>query len=178
MRTITVGRSRDCDIVIADGGVSRLHAEISLVGGQYVYRDVSSNGSAIGGRIILNDKVILAPGTPVMLANRVPLPWNQVQQLLPLHSGDQGRTEVIHGGATRPYRSFDNHNPVTPSSPGYYKPDELAVGWGILAFLIPLVGWILYFVWRNETPRRASQVAVWAWVGFAVNFIITFTSMV
>ena len=177
MRTITVGRSRDCDIVIADSGVSRLHAEISLVGGQYVYRDVSSNGSAIGGRIILNDKVIVAPGTRIMLANRVPLPWNQVQQLLPLHGGDQGRTEITPGGVTQPYRPSNNYDPVPPPPPRYYKPDELGVGWAILAFLIPLVGWIFYFVWKDETPRRASQVATWAWVGFGVNLIVTFASM-
>lgn len=174
MRTITVGRSRDCDIIIADSGVSRLHAEISLVGGQYVYRDVSSNGSAIGGRIILNDKIVVAPGTPIMLANRVPLPWNQVQQLLPLHGGDQGRTEITPGGGYQPYMPGGGYNPVPPR---YYKPDELGVGWGILSFIVPLIGWILYFVWKDETPHRASQAAIWAWVGFGVNLISFFAAL-
>lgn len=185
MRTITVGRSRDCDIIIADSGVSRLHAEISLVGGQYVYRDVSSNGSAIGGRIILNDKIVVAPGTPIMLANRVPLPWNQVQQLLPLHGGDQGRTEITPGGATQPYHPAGGYSSVPPIPPGgngmppyrYYKPDELGVGWGILSFIVPLIGWILYFVWKDETPHRASQAAIWAWVGFGVNLISFFAAL-
>lgn len=173
MKTITVGRSRDCDIVIADSGVSRLHAEISLVGGQYVYRDVSSNGSSIGGRIVQNEKVIVAPGTRIMLANRVPLPWNQVQQLLPLHGGDRGMTEIVHGDNT--YRAPGGN--YEPEPVHYYKRDELGVGWGILSFVIPLIGWILYFVWKDETPHRASQAAIWAWVGFGVNLIVTLAFM-
>lgn len=30
------------------------------------------------------------------------------------------------------------------------------VGWGILSFLIPLVGLILFLTWKTERPRTAS----------------------
>lgn len=62
----------------------------------------------------------------------------------------------------RPYQN-PYQNPEDDSSP---------VGWCILAFIIPLVGWILYFVWRSDKPKKASAVCTWAWIGFAVNFFI------
>ena len=42
MKTITIGRV-DCDIIISDSSISRKHATISLVNGQYVYNDISKN---------------------------------------------------------------------------------------------------------------------------------------
>ena len=65
------------------------------------------------------------------------------------------------------------HIPVS-SSQEYrsYKKDELEIGWGILAFFIPLAGWIMYFCWKGDTPHRESQAATWAWVGFGLGVFI------
>ena len=57
------------------------------------------------------------------------------------------------------------------------KKDELEIGWGILAFFIPLAGWIMYFCWKGETPHRASQAATWAWVGFGLGVFINILSL-
>jgi len=47
----TIGRSRECDIVLADTNVSRRHAELVRHGGGFVLRDLdSTNGSLVNGR--------------------------------------------------------------------------------------------------------------------------------
>lgn len=64
----------------------------------------------------------------------------------------------------QPSPFVNNNNPNDTSSP---------IGWCILAFLFPIVGWILYFVWRGEKPKKAGAVCTWAWIGFAANILIT-----
>ena len=83
--------------------------------------------------------------------------------------------------------SVTNHNgwqPTTPQVPlqpnqpatGPISPEDNSTPWGwcILAFIIPLVGWILYFSWRRTKPNKASAVCTWAWIGFGVNLILMF----
>lgn len=163
MKTITIGRSSSCDIVIADEGISRIHAEISLSGGQYTFKDVSKNGSTINGSYINNSKVVVAPGTNILLANRIPLPWAQIYAQLPL----QG---------VRPYETETCVQPMNPNNVQGGN-DRLAAGWGFLAFFFPIVGFILYFCWRARTPRRASSIATWAWIGFGVSVFLNFISL-
>jgi hypothetical protein len=55
----TVGRSRQCDVVIDDPNVSREHAEVRPRGGAWVLNDLgSTNGSCINGRRIEHAEVI------------------------------------------------------------------------------------------------------------------------
>lgn len=50
-RTLRIGRSKDCDVVIRDPGVSRHQASIEVEGGQLFFVDAgSSNGSFVNGR--------------------------------------------------------------------------------------------------------------------------------
>jgi Protein of unknown function (DUF3662)/FHA domain len=56
---VTLGRSRQCDVVLDDANVSREHAEIRPRGGAWVLTDLgSTNGSSLNGRRIERPEVI------------------------------------------------------------------------------------------------------------------------
>ena len=62
---VTIGRSRQCDVVVNDANVSRQHAEIRPRGGSWVLIDLgSTNGSSLNGRRIEGPEVI-KPGDEV-----------------------------------------------------------------------------------------------------------------
>jgi hypothetical protein len=57
----TLGRSRECDVVLSDPNVSRKHAEIRPRGGSWVVSDLgSTNGVSVNGRRINGPEVIKA----------------------------------------------------------------------------------------------------------------------
>jgi hypothetical protein len=61
----TIGRSRQCDVMIDDPNVSRQHAEVRPRGGAWVLADLgSTNGSVLNGRRIDHPEVI-QPGDEI-----------------------------------------------------------------------------------------------------------------
>lgn len=173
---VTIGRSSRCDIIIPHDSVSREHARISVVGGHYVYEDVGKNGSVIGGRIIHGERISIVAGTEVLLAGKVPLPWAQVYALLPLKGA-------------RPYSNETHYEPVyaveRPASvPVVERPvsipasgQSIGVGWAIFAFLAPIAGWIMFFIWKDKFPRRASQASTIAWISFGISMLSVLLTM-
>jgi hypothetical protein len=52
-RVSTLGRSRDCDIVLADPNASRVHAEVRHIGMDYFLVDMgSTNGTEVNGEVV------------------------------------------------------------------------------------------------------------------------------
>ena len=67
----TLGRSRQCDVVLDDPNVSRQHAEIRPRGGSWVVTDLgSTNGSQLNGRRIEGPEV-LKPGDEIKVGTSV-----------------------------------------------------------------------------------------------------------
>jgi hypothetical protein len=68
---VTLGRSRQCDVVLNDPNVSRQHAEIRPRGGSWVVTDLgSTNGSSLNGRRI-NGPEVVKPGDEIELGTSV-----------------------------------------------------------------------------------------------------------
>ncbi len=67
-RVSTVGRSRDCDLVVPDPNVSRIHAEVRHIGMDYYLVDLgSTNGTEVNGQLVtrhaLADGDVMVMGT-------------------------------------------------------------------------------------------------------------------
>lgn len=67
-RVSTVGRSRDCDLVVPDPNVSRVHAEVRHIGMDYYLVDLgSTNGTEVNGQLVtrhaLADGDVMVMGT-------------------------------------------------------------------------------------------------------------------
>ena len=61
----TMGRSRQCDVMLDDPNVSRTHAEVRPRGGSWVLTDLgSTNGSCLNGRRMEGPEV-LKPGDEI-----------------------------------------------------------------------------------------------------------------
>lgn len=58
--------------------------------------------------------------------------------------------------------------------------DSGSAGWGVLGFFFPLVGLILFLVWKNERPKSAKAAGIGALIcvvleiAFYVLFILVF----
>lgn len=74
---LVIGRSKDCDISLADGNVSRRHAELSRDGEGFAIRDLdSTNGTLVNGRRIRREPVAegdeITVGTSALRIERRP----------------------------------------------------------------------------------------------------------
>jgi hypothetical protein len=65
-RVSTIGRSRDCDVVLADPNASRVHAEVRHIGMDYYLVDMgSTNGTEVNGQLV--KRHALADGDTVVM---------------------------------------------------------------------------------------------------------------
>ena len=62
----------------------------------------------------------------------------------------------------------ENQNVVTTPT---VEKEGSKFGWGVLGFFIPLVGLILFLVWKNDKKKAAKASGIGALIGFGVGLI-------
>lgn len=50
--------------------------------------------------------------------------------------------------------------------------DAPSFGWGALGFFFPIIGLVLYLVWREQTPLRAKSCGVGALISVIVEAVV------
>lgn len=75
-----------------------------------------------------------------------------------------------------PYNQNQYQNPNFNMPPQYNNmpEDKRSVGFGILSFFIPLLGLILYLVWKDKFPQKAKGCGIAAIVGAVLHFVAGF----
>ncbi len=168
---VTIGRLENNNIVIKNDDVSRKHLiirgeERPMTGGakQYVLEIVdvgSKNGTGVNGRLLRNDTYsINYEGTmnlpEVLLAGKPELAVNWPDVMAKLRA--KGWNPQVY-------------SPSKPTAP-VANPNESLHWFLCIVSLIPLVGWILWGVYRGEHPQKASLAAILGWIGFVINIIV------
>ena len=125
-----------------------------------------------------------APGAPIDVTptDASSSPYGQAQpygqqpysQGAPGASGAQGQAyspdPSFSQGQTYSQGTFPQQPYSGAPQPGAL-PDSGSIGWGVLGFFFPLVGIILYFVWRSIKPKCAKVSIMGAIIGIVLNMI-------
>lgn len=178
---VSIGRE-NCDIcVFADNyKVSRHHADVTLKeftgGAFYIYTDCSSNGTVIDGQVytkgmscnISKDKM-----PEVYLAGDINclLDWEEVKLLINEKAKEfekESTDEVCGKTITMNNDEIQRFLLEEPTEDSMFR----KLLFGILSFFFPIIGWILFFVYRKKNYSRANICNMWAWIGFIKNIII------
>lgn len=62
--------------------------------------------------------------------------------------------------------------PVGSQTPSTNASSGGSAGWAVLGFFLPVVGLILYLVWKNTRPADAKTAGKGALIGFIVNIVL------
>ncbi len=179
---ITVGRE-DCDIIISDPllRVSRSHLDITykqFTGGRYfIITDHSSNGTVVNGqRLNRNESVnVLAdePDPQVYLAGDMncALDWNKVKHLISMklqlrdsESNSEGMSDDFASSMDAGLYPEEYEEKKQPST-------VVKILLEVLSFLIPIAGWILFFVYRKKNKQFAIMCGSLGLASFVINII-------
>lgn len=170
---VTVGSHPDNDIQISNEYVSKHHLIIKglvqpMTGGEKKYAieltDNSTNGTGVDGRPLRKSAMTIDyDGTSrlpeVLLAARAECPLNWAEVV--------GRLKA---------KGWIEQEATPPPTPEQETEEGLGIFLCIISFLVPIAGWVLWGVWHNEHPKKATLAARLAWAGFAINTIILILS--
>lgn len=184
---ISIGRG-DCDIKIYDPykKVSSHHADIEYEflseGYQYVYIDRSTNGTLINGEKVYHQRKVVFCHLQVSGHRSSPPPSPPIVLLACSHEYQLNWTDVEHAFERK---GKNLHEPrvieqdLQPRFPEKLKTvnESLSIGWILLSLLFPIVGWVMYYQWKEKSYRRAKKICILSWFSFAAGLIINLISM-
>ncbi|WP_207782479.1 FtsK/SpoIIIE domain-containing protein [Phytoactinopolyspora limicola] len=134
---LTIGRGRDCTVVLADPLVSRLHARVMLAAGPVVMDEGSAHGTTVGGREVTRP-VNVEWGEPIELGDtRIVLE--------PGRGTDDGRDVAV----LRPPRfgaDISEEELDVPQPPS--KPGKQAFPWAMMLMPLMMGGAMFMFTQR------------------------------
>lgn len=55
---------------------------------------------------------------------------------------------------------------------------ETPIGLKVVSLLFPIVGWICYFVFKDNDIIKAKDCSKFAWIGFAISFALTLLGLI
>jgi len=84
------------------------------------------------------------------------------------------RLSAQPAGAEQPQQDA----PTQPYERRGYENDSSSIGFAVLSFFFPVVGLILYLVWRENLPLRARSSGRGAIIGAIVNVVIVIISVI
>ena len=164
--TVTIGSSPDNDIVVHNEYVSRHHLVVNGVsepgadGCMSHFLEIvdnSTNGTGVDGRPLRHASMrVEYNGTvalpQVLLAARAecPVDWNQVVRMLKQRGWNPQQLPPLPETAT----------------------EGLSLLLAIVSFLIPVAGWIMWGVWRSESPAKANLAGRLGFAGFVANLLL------
>ena len=61
------------------------------------------------------------------------------------------------------------NQPVAPAGP--VTTDSSSFGWGLLGFCFPIVGLILFLIWKDSTPLKAKSAGMGALISTIISVV-------
>ena len=65
-----------------------------------------------------------------------------------------------------------------PTSPVRYGDSGSMFGWGLLGFFMPMVGLILYLVWKDDYPKKAKAAGKGALISVILGVVAAIISII
>ena len=84
---------------------------------------------------------------------------------------------VASSQVVQPQRLQDRIVPVvseTTSSLQNPTEDKPSVLLKLLSFCVPMIGWVLYFIYKEDRPATAKSCSKWAWIGIGVTLLFNY----
>ena len=113
MKTFTIGRGLDNNIVLNVPSVSGHHAELTYADdGSIILSDFSSNGTFVNGQVVRHNSVAVNYGDPIMFPGGVALDWSVLPTPTPPQPvyAQPSMPEEQYPNYASQQQSYSNHN--------------------------------------------------------------------